>query len=288
MASLSRLEVEAQANPRLRKALAREWHRLGVCFGKAVDYLRITFSVPSHEYLYSDYMIAVLAILFYWNGKGLTTPQKEQVRKWFWATAVGSRYSGRNFLKCLPDDLKFFRRLASNPSARFSYRTEVDRIDVRKAQFSARTGIASAFYAMMMSRGPVSILDDGLTPIPIDRYSTSSNRKDRHHVFPKAPLSHAGIPPSLYNSICNICLLTAEENQKIGSRSPRVYFGEVRDMGTYFNRKASRHLIPVGEHSGVWHRSLKKGFQGFVQERTDLICDALESEAGMRLFRRDQ
>ena len=285
---IQRLERDAKEDQRLRKALAKEWHRLGRCFGKAVDYLRLNFSVLSREYLYSDYMVAMLALFFFWNGRGPSAEQKKQIRKWFWATAVGGRYTGRNFLRCIPDDIKFFKRLATIGRARFTYRAEVDRIDVRKAQFASRTGITAAFYCMMFRRRPVSILDDGINEIPIDRYSTVANRKDRHHIFPKAVLAPLGISASHYNSICNICLLTAEENQSIGSRRPRSYLEDVWENGTYFGRKMDRHLIPAHDDSGVWHTNVKTGFALFVRERTELICDALEAEAGIRLFRREQ
>jgi hypothetical protein len=112
---MEQLEEEARTDRRKRRALAKEWQRLGICFGKAVDYLREkeNFAVLSREFLYSDYMVAMLAYFFYWNkGRGPSVQQKEQIRRWFWATTVGSRYSGRNFLRCLPDDLKFFKRLA--------------------------------------------------------------------------------------------------------------------------------------------------------------------------------
>jgi len=284
---IQRLEREAKGDKRLRKTLAREWHRLCVCFGKAVDYLRQNFSVLSREYLYSDYMVAVLALFFFWNGRGPSAKQRDQLRKWFWATAVGSRYSGSKFNRCLPEDLKFFKRLARSGSARFMYSSDVDRIDVRRAQFASRTGITSAFYCMMFRRRPVSILDDGINEIPVDRYATAANRKDRHHIFPRAVLAAARVPANLYNSICNICLLTAEENQSIGSRRPRSYLGDVKANGTYFKRKMSRHLIPVRDDSGIWRSNPKKGFTRLVQERTDLICRELEAKAGKKLFRRE-
>src|SRR5262249_43455704 len=225
----------------------------------------------------------------YWNNRGgPSARQKELIRRWFWATTVGTRYTGTKFLRCLARDLKFFKRLASNGSARFEYTPEVDRIDVRKAQFASRTGITSAFYCMLLLRGPMSILDDGLNEFPIERYATRANRKDRHHVFPRAVLAPLAIPSNLYNSICNICLLTAEENQSIGSRRPRSYLGDVRDERTYFKRKMARHLLPVNpDGSGVWAREVRRGFKQFLRERTDLICRALEDEAGIRLFRRD-
>jgi hypothetical protein len=284
---IQRLEREARHNPRLRKALSRDWSRLGVCFGKAVDYLRQNFTVLSRDYLYSDYMVAILATFFYWNGRGPSAKQRDQIRKWFWATTVGSRYSGSNFLRCLPDDLKFFKRLARNPHARFTYRPEVEKIDVRKAQYASRTGITAACYCMLLRRKPVSIEDNGLNEIPLDRYSTSANRKDRHHIFPRAMLAGLGVPARLYNSVCNICLLTAEENQSIGMRRPRSYLGDVKRDGTHFKRKMSRHLIPVHDDSGIWVRDAKKGFMRCVKERTEMICRALEDEAGIRLFRRD-
>ncbi len=278
---------EARHDRRLRKRLAKEWHELSVCFGKAVDYLRLNFSVITRDYLYSDYMIAVLALFFYWNGQGTSNKQKEQIRKWFWATSVGTRYSSSKFFDCLPADLRFFKKLATQRGVRFTYSPQVDKIDVRKSLYASRTGIATAFYCMMLRRQPVSIMDDGLNEIPIDHYATRANRKDRHHIFPRALLAQWGVSSNLYNSICNICLLTAEENQTIGVRRPRAYLSDSRNNAGYFKRKMARHLIPVDEGSGVWSTNVKSGFKRMVRERIELICDELEQEASLRLFRRD-
>jgi hypothetical protein len=285
--TVEKLSREVRNNRRLRKSVAKDWHRLCMCFGKAVDYLRQNFCVITRDYLYSDYMIAVLALFFFWNGQGTSNKQKEQIRKWFWATAVGSRYSGSKFFDFLPADLRFFKRLAHQRGVRFRYSPQVDKIDVRKSLYASRTGIATAFYCMMLRRQPVSIMDDGLNEIPIDHYATRANRKDRHHIFPRALLAQWEIPSSLYNSICNICLLTAEENQMIGSRRPRSYLGEARDKAGYFKRKMARHLIPVLEDSGVWHRNVATGFKRMLRERNEMICSELEHEAGIRLFRKD-
>jgi hypothetical protein len=284
---IEELGLKAKHDLSLRKSLARDWTRLSVCFGKAVDYLRQNFCVITRDYLYSDYMIAMLAVFFYWNGQGTTARQKEQIQKWFWSTAVGSRYSGSKFLACLPSDLKFFHRLAKQSNARFSYSPQVDKIDVRKSLYASRTGIATAFYCMLLRRRPVSIMDDGLNEIPVGHYATPANRKDRHHIFPRALMNGAEVPQGLYNSICNICLLTAEENQSISSRRPRSYLGDARHNAGYFKRKMERHLIPVGDDSGIWLTDLKKGFKLMLRERTDWICRELEAEAGLKLFRKD-
>jgi hypothetical protein len=284
---INKLEKEAKADLKLRKALTQDWNRLVVCFGKAVDYLRQNFTVLNREFLYSDYIIAVLALFYFWNGRGPSATQKDQICKWYWTTTVGSRYSGVNFLRCIPHDIEFFQRLAANPASKFNYEAHVEKGEVRRSQFSSRSGITCAIYNLLLSRHPVSIMDDGLNKIPLDRYSTSANRKDRHHIFPRGPLRKLEIPPNRYNSIVNICLLTGEENQQIGSRRPSLYLKELRSNGKYFNQKMSRHLIPAGDKSGVWMTDLKRGFNTFLRERTDSICHALENEAGIKLFRKD-
>ena len=285
---IEKLGRDARNDQQLRKTLANEWNELSVCFGKAVDYLRQTFSVITRDYLYSDYMIAVLALFFHWNGQGTSSKQKEQIRRWFWATSVGSRYSGSRFFDCLPADLRFFYRLANSPrGVYFIYSPQVDKVDVRKTQYGSRSGIATAFYCMLLRRRPVSIMDDALNEIPLDRYATRVNRKDRHHIFPRAQLASVGVPSNLYNSIGNICLLTSEENKSIGSQRPRLYLSESRDNACYFKRKMDRHLIPVGEDGGVWSKNVKAGFKQMLRERTDRICSELEAEANLRLFRRD-
>jgi hypothetical protein len=283
-----RLNREAAENPRVRRSLARDWNRLGPCFGKAADYLRGEFSLVSREYLASDYILSMMAFFFFCNHHGPNRKQKEQIRRWFWATAVGSRYSGRDFNRCVPADLDFFKRLAANPQRRFHYEPQAELSDVRKAQYASRAAITSAVYCMLLRRGPVHFLDRGLNAIPIERYSTRAYRKDRHHIFPRRPLINENVPVRLYNSISNVCLLVAEENQKIGSKRPRQYLGEMNGPGSGFRRKMARHLIPVDDASGVWDQTVTRGFKHFLNARTNLICNALEEQAGIRLFRRER
>jgi hypothetical protein len=94
--------------------------------------------------------------------------------------------------------------------------------------------------------------------------------------------------PSRYNSIANICLLTAEENKQIGNKQPRRYIGEIQSNASYFRKKMEHHLIPCDDQSGIWFRNVKRGFNRFINQRVVLIRQALEHEAGIRLFRRDK
>lgn len=285
---INRLEAEVAADRGLLKSLEKTWRELREAFGKAVDYLRQTFKIIHLDYLYSDYMIAILALFYYHNGgRGPGAFQREQINRWFWATTVGGRYSGRNFNRYIRRDVEYFEQLVRDQAKSFRYRPEVERSELRRAQYTSRSGMASAFYSLLFLHRPVSIMDDGLNEIPIERYAAIANRKDRHHIFPAGLMSNKEIPSKDFNSIANICLLTAQENQQIGRRHPRSYLSGVRTHEKTFNAKMNRHFLPVGEASGVWQLDIKKGFHAFLRERADMLCDAMEEKAGIRLFRRD-
>lgn len=286
---LNRLEVEVAADPSLRKKLEKTWRDLREAFGKAVDYLRQTFKIVHLSFLYSDYMIAILALFYYHNGgRGPGAFQRVQIKRWFWATTVGSRYSGRNFNRYIRRDVEYFEQLVSDQTKPFRYRPEWDRSELRRAQYTSQSGMASAFYSLLFLRRPVSIMDDGLNEIPIERYAAIANRKDRHHIFPAGLMSNKDIPPKDFNSVANICLLTAQENQRIGRRHPRSYLSAVRTHEKTFKAKMGRHFLPIDETSGVWQLDIPKGFRAFLHERTDMLCDAMEETAGLRLFRREE
>jgi len=285
-ATIKKLNRDATNDPKLKRSLAKDWDRLAPCVAKAANYLRERFSVVNRNFLASDYLLSMLAYFFFLNGRGPSAVQVEEIRKWFWATSVGSRYSGRDFNRCVPQDLKFFRALAERPGRHFRYRPQAEPIDVRKAQYGSRSAITRAVCCMLLNRRPVYLLDKGLNEIPIQVYAGRADRKDLHHIFPRQPLANLDIPAAQYNSIANICLLVAEENQRLGSRRPSVYLGELNEPGASFGRKMARHLIPTDNDSGVWDKNPKRGFRDFIIQRTTLLCSALEAEAGIPLFRR--
>ena len=282
------LEKAASHNERKRRKLAADWTRLASCFGKAVNYLSDQFSVLSRDYLGYDYIISMLALFYFWNGRGPSERQKREIRKWFWATCFGQRYSGGEFLRCVPKDTKFFKQLAQNSREKFHYRPLKDRSHVVGTQYASRTGIGCGVYCLLLQRRPVSIMENGLNEITRLRYAAPANRKDRHHIFPRAVMRGVDESPSRYNSVANICLLTAEENKQIRNKQPRKYLDYVRVSTRYFRRKMERHLIPYDDQSGIRLRNVKRGFSRFIKQRADLICEAAEREAGIRLFHRDR
>ena len=286
---VSELETEANQSDLARKRLAKDWTKLASCFGKAINYLSDHFSVLSREYLGYDYIVSMLALFYFWNGLGPSEQQKLEIKKWFWATCVGQRYSGGEFLRCIRADTKFLKNLALKDGTQFfHYKPLKDLSHLKGTQYSGRTGIGCAVYCLLLRHHPVSMLEDGLNAISLARYAAPANRKDRHHIFPRGVMRAVEEAPSRYNSIANICLLTTEENKQIGSKRPRMYLEDVQANTGYFRKKMDHHLIPCDDQSGVWFRDVKRGFSRFINQRAALIRQALEREAGIRLFRRDK
>jgi hypothetical protein len=116
--------------------------------------------------------------------------------------------------------------------------------------------------------------------------STRRNRRDKHHIFPRALLSRHGFGPERFNSLLNICFLVARENQSIGYKAPRHYFADVPRSGRARNLALRSHLIPDVEDRGIWDRSIKRGFKTLLDARAKLVIRAFEEQADMRLFER--
>ena len=277
-------QIERDANE--KEKFRKVWHKYQNAFLTTVDYLHHQFPVHDESYLPSANMLATLAVFFYYHPGQPDRYQATEIRKWFWATGVAQRYTGKGYHRNIVADAKLFESLAHGGKRRFVFRDRLDpALDIQGAEYALRSARTRTFFCLLASRKP-RYLENG-EPIPLGRTSIShANRKHRHHVFPQAQLKNH-LPARFYNSLCNICFLVSRDNVKIGMRLPRNYLTEYRDAGRQrFRRAMQSHLIPVGDDSGVWDRGIVKAFKKFRQNRLAMICSAFEKEAGLKLFRK--
>jgi hypothetical protein len=264
----------------------KDWHKYQSAFRSAVHYLHHRFPVYDEEYLPSANMLATLAVFFFHHNGQPDRYQAAEIRKWFWATGVAQRYSGRGYHRNLVSDAKFFESLANGKKRRFVFADRLDPVaDIQGAEYVSRSARSRTFLCLLASRAP-RYLENG-EPIPLADSSIShASRIDRHHIFPQAQLKKH-YPAKVYNSLCNICFLVSRDNVKIGKRLPRKYLADARSAGRKnFSRVMRSHLIPVGDDSGIWDRGVVRAFKQFRQQRLALICTELEKAAGIKLFRR--
>ena len=267
-----------------QKEFRKTWDRYKNAFLKAADYLHQRFPVHDESYLPSANMLATLAVFFFHHTGQPSRQQAVEINKWFWATGVAQRYSGRGYHHNIAADARFFESLANGARKRFVFTERVDPVlDIQGAEYASHSARARAFFCLLAANQP-RYLDNG-EPIPLGPHVMShANRKHRHHIFPKAQLKNH-FSSRIYNSLCNICFLVSQDNTRIGMKHPRSYLASHRDASRRrFRQVMKSHLIPIGEDSGVWDRGIAGAFKQFRSQRRDLICKEFERLAGIKLF----
>jgi hypothetical protein len=230
-------------------------------------------------------MFTTLTLFFYYSsGSRPTRSAKELLRRWFWATAVAARYSGRGYRPNLLADATFAEELGSRGTARLALRGKVSLHVLSQTDYSRPGPLSNAFFCLLRSLKP-RFLEDG-HEIPVQEISSRANRNDKHHIFPRALLSSHDVGPEKFNSILNICYLAARENQSIGQRRPRQYLMDVPRNARVRTQALASHLIPASPKSGVWSSNVRTGFKVFLKQRSALLVRAFEQKAGIRLFER--
>ena len=276
--------LERDSNERAR--FERAFPALREAIALASDYFVHELEVPNFEFLPSEPMLMILALYFFQNGNVRPSRSaKRRISQWFWATAVGARYTGRGYRPNLQADAQFMERLARNPKAHASWKVRVRIQSLCNTEYGRPGPVSNAFFCLLRSHRP-RYLEDG-TPIPIGETSSRKNSSDKHHIFPRALATQNCIAPERFNSIVNICYLVARDNRSIGQRAPRRYFEDV-PRSIHARKLALRsHLIPSKPDRGIWDRSTKRGFRSFLLDRAWVLARAFESKAGIRLFERN-
>jgi len=258
-----------------------EWKKIEKGFGLCVDFLASEFSIKNLKELPISNMFSMLSFFFANSSKKATPSQIKQIRKWFWHTCLNKRYSGSEFNKNIPADIKFFRSLASGKNVNYSIDKKVNIYDFMRSDYRDSGAVTVAYYLMLKIKNPL-YLDNG-RPMLLDNITSNSNKKHRHHIFPKALLEANGIKEQWINCITNICFLDAFKNIQIGSSLPKTYLSKFEHL-THFNKTMSSYLIPIDSGSPIWALKVNEGLLDFINLRVKLITKEIENLAGVELF----
>lgn len=265
----------------------KEWKRYHKAFLNTVDFLSDEFKIASYYQLPSDNIFTMLSLFFFWNNGRPSAKQKREIRKWFWHTTIGERYSGAGFNRNIPKDIQFFHQLATRAHARYVVDEKINpneflRKDYRKTNFTSVNG----YYLFLKSLKP-RYLETG-EPMILDNALSLSNRKDRHHIFPSALLGRKNINHKLKNSIGNICFLAADENQSVLDGHPKNYLAPYKRK-RFFKSVVKAYLIPTTNGAGVWNGNVRQGFKTFLNERAGFVLNGIAKVSGInrnQLFER--
>jgi hypothetical protein len=258
----------------------KDWKKYHKAFLLAVDYLAEEFAITTYSLLPSDNIFTMMSLFFYLNNRRPSARQKKEIKKWFWDTTIGERYSGSGFNRNIPKDIEFFRKLVSRTNHKYVIAekinaTEFLKKDYRKTNFSAVIG----YYLFLKTLKP-RYLETGESMM-LDNALSSSNKKDRHHIFPSALLGRRRVNIKLKNSLANICFLAANENQSVSDDHPKDYLDEYKRK-RFFKSVMRAYLIPSYSGAGIWDSNVRQGFKSFLNQRASLILNGIAKAAGVK------
>jgi len=248
----------------------------------ACDYLVHRLHVFDFRLLPYENMIAVLAHFFYWNNRAQPNrTQHEQIRRWFWHTAVVNRYAGSGYRRNILGDAEFFKRLGQARKGRYLMTERAAADSLVNESYRGSSALSRAFQLLLALHKPRYITNG--EEMPLGPVASSRNAKELHHIWPRDLLKRNGISAKRYNSLCNICYLVAHDNRSFGALHPRRYFHEFRTQ-RHFARSMRSHLIPHESTSLLWNENVKRGFRGLIEARRLIIQREFNKAAGGRLF----
>lgn len=279
--SMIRLSREIEKTEEGMNWFLKQEPLLAKAITKACDYLKSKFRVRSLELLPSDNIIPVLAMFFYVGKKLPSQKQALQIRQWFWHVSIAQRYVGASYERNILNDATYFMDLAAGKIRNYQIERRVPMHKLKLGVYNSGGSLPKAYRLLLINQHPRFLANGDV--IEFDDVSAEGNRKQLHHIFPKALLRKAGVPKDQWNLIGNICYLAAEENKSVGSGPPIQY------LETYYRKRnfptiMKSHLIPHTNASPLWGTDIPKTYKLFIETRCNMIARAFTEAAGVKLF----
>jgi len=248
----------------------------------ACDYLVNRLKVFNFSLLPYENMISLLAVFFYWNNRSQPNRhQQEQLRRWFWHTAVLKRYAGSGYRRNILSDAGLFKRLGRSKRGTYTITERAPASSLLSEDYRRGSALSRAFQLLLAAHRP-RYLTNG-DEIPLGPVASISNTKELHHIWPRDLLKRRGVAARRYHALCNICYLVAHDNRSFGALAPHKYLDEFRSE-RHFARAMRSHLIQHKGGSAIWDTRVRRGFKRFIADRSRGIQRAFNGEAGARLF----
>lgn len=230
---------------------------------QTVDLLTTEFRIHSWDFLPYEAYAVVLAYIFAKRGR-LSAEDVTRVRRWFWTSAFAERYRGASE-HFISRDLEAIDNYIVGGAEGATFGTPPSPSELVRLTFRANNSRSRAFVLLLASNKPRN-LTNGAAIDPAEALS-AFNKKQFHHIYPKAHLGRAG-EDSQQNSLMNICMLAASENNWISDRDPSQYLPQlIATHGTAAGSVLDSNFLP--DHGRVDYRTLP--FETFLIKRAELV-----------------
>jgi hypothetical protein len=236
---------------------------------RTVDILSTEFNIYSSDFLSYEALIVIICFV-YANINHLSHEQVHRARQWFWRSSFGERYKvgGESFvsndLKTVYDfivDAKGFASDFGRPPTPKEWMSIAFRSNVSRLR---------AYILALAAKHPRNITNG--SHIDTTTAISSYNKKQFHHVYPRAYLRRAKTTTN-DNLVINICMLAAAGNNAVSDSDPNMY---LQSLATTLGDKAddvfASNLLP---EPSTFDYS-KADYDKFLEARATLVTEFIE------------
>ncbi len=241
---------------------------VGAAIAAAADFLSTEFKIQSLELL--PHLQQIVSLSYFFNV--VATPSGEQIetlKKWFWKTSFSRRYAAQTDDK-MNSDIAFMKCLAAGDASGIAaYTSDITKEMLSKLKFSKSHPYTRALLILLAQKSPLNLTNGAV--VDLGEALSGFNRKEYHHIFPRAFLRKRGLPADRINTLCNFCFLPAGSNKKISQKQPSDY---IFNLVPEANRKQilESNIMPLRMeiYSG-------DSYDEFISMRADLIGQFVDS-----------
>jgi hypothetical protein len=190
----------------------------------ALDFIEAEYHLPSIENLPYENCLIPLSVFFAVPGNGevaVNDRQRQTISRWFWRAAFSGRYSA-GVLRHLDADIAEIGKLKlGQPSTLANTPVQITSDYFLENRFVIGTVSTKTFIALLAQMQPRNFIAG--TPINLRQRLQHYNRKEFHHLMPKAFLFATGQTQRSENLLANFCFIARADNRALGGDPPSVY-----------------------------------------------------------------
>lgn len=229
----------------------------------ALDFLRNEFKVYSIDNLPYQYILVPLSVFFSVPGNkehSYSDEQRKIISRWFWRASFSQRYS-HGTMRNLTQDINEILNLKNNQASKlgdFSVNITPDKF--KNEKFSLKTVLTNTLILMLARSNPINFIDG--SPIGLDEKLRQCNKKEFHHLMPKAFLK-ASDQTNSFNESClaNFCFISRANNRSLGGDKPSIYKSKITGDLTAI---LTSHVVP--------ENLFEDDYEAFIDERSKMLA----------------
>lgn len=236
----------------------------------ALDFMDSELCLPSIENLPYQNILVPLAVFFSVPGGQqvtLSQHQKEIIKRWFWRSSFSKRYSS-GVLRHMDVDISEIRKLKQgNPSTLDQFGDTVSPDYFLINRFQLRSVSTKTFVAMLAQNSPKNLI--GGDAVDLRKKLQRYNRKEFHHLMPRAFLAKKNNSDLGDSVLANFCFISSANNREIGGAAPSVYR---KEMAPNIEEILSSHICP--------YALFDDDYDAFVKSRAQMLAERAKELCG--------